>query len=188
MVKGPYTKSYVINVGTLVFHTSTETSSDSVTTDTTVEVRMARDDIAGSRSYSLASMNGPVPMGSAASRTAAVAHMGGMSNTQRTRAKATRGCSTSFIRTMRLTSLVLPDGWSWARNSPMVTRAQGLAAALSRPVNWNTKGGSGIWLAATAAPATGAMTSGFFSRDMPTLAVVRRRFPLPLRSISISTM
>ena len=63
-------------------HPNQATSAEIVTTETTVEIRIAWDVTAASRSCSLASMNGPVPVGSAPSSTAASAQSGGIANTQ----------------------------------------------------------------------------------------------------------
>ncbi|MNL74314.1 hypothetical protein D3C87_1999330 [compost metagenome] len=57
------------------------TSKLTVSTDATVETRMAREVTRASRPYIFASMKGPVPMGSALISTAVQAHNGGIENT-----------------------------------------------------------------------------------------------------------
>ncbi|KAG0909912.1 hypothetical protein G6F31_021575 [Rhizopus arrhizus] len=57
------------------------TSRLTVNTDATVETRMARDVTRASRPYILASMKGPVPIGSALISTAVQAQSGGMEKT-----------------------------------------------------------------------------------------------------------
>src|SRR5690606_11214249 len=107
------------------------TSSETVGTDSTVESRMARDAARASRPYNWASMNGPVPMGSALISTAHHAHMAGIGKTRKARMAVTAGCNSSLPATSRPTPPPAPPGWAWARNRPMVTSAQGLADAAS---------------------------------------------------------
>ncbi|MNT74703.1 hypothetical protein D3C72_2135460 [compost metagenome] len=57
------------------------TSRLTVSTEATVLTRMAREVTRASRPYILASMKGPVPMGSALISTAVQAHSGGIENT-----------------------------------------------------------------------------------------------------------